>query len=71
MKTNLIHVTGQYINMTTADGTGSGSSQLTVTLGRGDLGAKLECRAISPTLDVPMAAWVELDVYGKPRYYDN
>lgn len=57
--------------MTTADGTGSGSSQLTVTLGRGDLGAKLECRANSPTLDVPMAAWVELDVYGKPRYHEN
>jgi len=51
--------------MTEADGTGIGHSQLTVTLGRGDLGAKLECRALSPTLDVPMAAWVEVDVYGK------
>lgn len=34
---------GQYRNMTEDDGTGIGRSQLTVTLGRGDLGAKLEC----------------------------
>jgi len=53
--------------MTEDDGTGIGRSQLTVTLGRGDLGAKLECKASSPTLDVPMSAWVEVDVNGKPH----
>ncbi|ODM99874.1 Cell adhesion molecule 2, partial [Orchesella cincta] len=56
--------------MTEADGTGIGHSQLTVTLGRGDLGAKLECRALSPTLDVPMAAWVEVDVYVRPLTWE-
>ncbi|XP_035702981.1 uncharacterized protein LOC110843952 isoform X2 [Folsomia candida] len=61
---------GQYRNMTEDDGTGIGRSQLTVTLGRGDLGAKLECSASSPTLDVPMSAWVEVDVYVRPHKWE-
>lgn len=51
--------------MTEHDGTGIGTSQIQITLGRGDLGTKLECRASNPTLDTPMIAWVEVDVYGK------
>lgn len=56
---------GQYRNITEDDGTGVASSHLTLALTRGDLGAKLECRASSPVVETPMRAWVELDVYGK------
>jgi len=51
--------------MTEDDGTGIGRSQLTITLGRGDLGAKLECHSSSPTLSEPMIAFVEVDVHGE------
>ena len=58
-------LSGQYRNITEDDGTGVASSHLTMTLTRGDLGAKLECRGSSPVLETAMKAWVELDVYGK------
>ncbi|KAF4519679.1 hypothetical protein B566_EDAN003929, partial [Ephemera danica] len=45
-----------------ANGVGTGISRLQVTLGRGDLGAKFECRAASRALDSPLLAAVEVDV---------
>lgn len=47
------------------NGVGTGRNKIKITIGRGDLGAKYECRAKNDALDEPMVSWVELDVNGK------
>ncbi|CAG7834604.1 unnamed protein product [Allacma fusca] len=70
VQTIQLNTFGQYRNITEDDGTGVASSHLTMTLSRGDLGAKLECRGTSPVLETPMKAWVELDVYVRPASWE-
>lgn len=50
------------------DGIGTGRNLIKLTIGRGDLGAKYECRASNDALDTPLVSWVELDVNGKFQY---
>lgn len=36
-----------------------------ITISRGDLGARYECRAQNDALETPLVSYVDLDVYGK------
>ncbi|KAL0273545.1 UNVERIFIED_CONTAM: hypothetical protein PYX00_006178 [Menopon gallinae] len=47
------------------NGVGTGRNRIKVTIGRGDLGAKYECRAHNDALEVPLVSWVEVDVNGE------
>lgn len=47
-------------------GLGTGTSKLSFTLSRGDLGAKFECRVDSDALDEPIVSWMTADVNVKP-----
>jgi len=47
------------------DGVGTGTSKLQLTLSRGDLNARFECRVESEALDAPIISWVTADVHGK------
>jgi hypothetical protein len=46
---------------------GTGRNRVQLKFGRGDLGAKYECRAMNDALESPMLAWINVDVHGKPR----
>jgi hypothetical protein len=46
---------------------GTGRNKVQLKLGRGDLGAKYECRAMNDALETPMLAWINVDVHGKLR----
>ncbi|KAK6619011.1 hypothetical protein RUM44_003393 [Polyplax serrata] len=50
------------------NGVGTGRNKIKITIGRGDLGAKYECRAKNDALDEPMVSWVELDVNGLQQH---
>lgn len=39
--------------------------QIKITISRGDLGARYECRVQNDALETPLIAYVDLDVYGK------
>ena len=52
-----------------SNGIGTGRNKIKITIGRGDLGAKYECRAKNDALDEPLVSWVELDVNGKNFYF--
>nr|XP_023013061.1 cell adhesion molecule 3-like [Leptinotarsa decemlineata] len=47
------------------NGVGTGISRLQLTLTRGDLLARFECRVESDALDEPIISWVRIDVNGK------
>lgn len=36
-----------------------------ITISRGDLGARYECRAQNDALETPLVSYVDLDVYGE------
>jgi hypothetical protein len=44
---------------------GTGRNKVQLKLGRGDLGAKYECRAMNDALETPMLSWINVDVHGK------
>lgn len=48
-------------------GIGTGRNKVKITIVRGDLGAKYECRAKNDALEEPMVSWVELDVNGESQ----
>ncbi|XP_044766559.1 uncharacterized protein LOC123322654 isoform X3 [Coccinella septempunctata] len=48
------------------NGMGTGRSQLKVTLSKGDLGTKFECRVESTALEHPIIAFVVAEVYVRP-----
>ena len=56
---------GEYEVESGTNGIGLGRNRIRVTVSRGDLGAKYECRASNDALETPMISWVELDVNGK------
>lgn len=62
---NLILVSAQYSINDLGDGLGTGTSKLQLTLSRGDLNARFECRVESEALDGPIISWVTADVHGK------
>lgn len=56
---------GEYEVESGANGIGLGRNRIRVTISRGDLGARYECRATNDALETPMISWVELDVNGE------
>ncbi|XP_059487903.1 uncharacterized protein LOC132203822 isoform X4 [Neocloeon triangulifer] len=52
------------------NGVGTGVNRLQVTLGRGDLGAKYECKASSRALSADLTASIEVDVNVRPLRLD-
>lgn len=54
-----------YETESAGNGIGTGRSSVRVTIGRGDLGAKYQCRVTNDALTTPLVSWVELDVNGK------
>ncbi|XP_063245039.1 hemicentin-1 [Bacillus rossius redtenbacheri] len=57
---------GRYSQEPSANGVGTGRSRLQLTLGRGDLGARYECRADSAALQAPITSAVEVEVNVRP-----
>ncbi|CAG9768077.1 unnamed protein product [Ceutorhynchus assimilis] len=58
----------QYTTNDLGDGLGTGTSKLQLTLSRGDLNARFECRVESEALDGPIVSWVTADVHVKPTF---
>jgi hypothetical protein len=58
-------VSGAFTTDPSSNGVGTGINRLQVTLGRGDLGAKYECRVSSRAISAPLTASVEVDVNGE------
>ncbi|XP_060519272.1 titin isoform X2 [Cylas formicarius] len=56
----------QYTANAMGDGVGTGRSKLQLTLGRGDLNARFECRVESEALDEPIISWITADVHVPP-----
>uniref|UniRef100_A0A1B6E6D7 Ig-like domain-containing protein n=1 Tax=Clastoptera arizonana TaxID=38151 RepID=A0A1B6E6D7_9HEMI len=56
----------KYESESSGNGIGTGRSSVRVTVGRGDLGAKYQCRVTNDALVVPLVTWVELDVNVRP-----
>lgn len=40
-----------------------------ITISRGDLGARYECRAQNDALETPLVSYVDLDVYGEQEVF--
>lgn len=40
-----------------------------ITISRGDLGARYECRAQNDALETPLVSYVDLDVYGEKEVF--
>lgn len=59
-------MTGEYSTENGANSVGTGRNKVELTLGRGDLQAKYECRAMNDALDAPMVAWINVDVHVRP-----
>nr|XP_018907404.1 PREDICTED: hemicentin-1-like isoform X4 [Bemisia tabaci] len=49
-----------------SNGVGTGRNRAEMTLTRGDLGAKFECRASNDALESPLISWIEVDVNVRP-----
>jgi len=62
-----ILVAGEYSTESGANSVGTGRNRVQMKLGRGDLGAKYECRAMNDALETAMLAWINVDVHGKPK----
>jgi hypothetical protein len=60
-------VAGDYSTESGANSVGTGRYRVQLKLGRGDLGAKYECRALNDALETPMLAWINVDVHGKHK----
>lgn len=58
-------VSGDYSTESGANSAGTGRNRVQITLSRGDLSAKYECRANNEALDTPMVSWVEVDINGQ------
>lgn len=56
---------GNYKIEADTNGVGTGRNTVHLLIGRGDLGAKYECRADNDALEVPYVSSLELDVNGK------
>ncbi|GLG96057.1 Uncharacterized protein GBIM_02889 [Gryllus bimaculatus] len=56
---------GNYEAESEANSVGKGRNRVRVTLGRGDLGARYECRAHNAALNAPMVSAVNVLVNGK------
>ncbi|XP_069698098.1 hemicentin-2 isoform X6 [Periplaneta americana] len=63
-------MTGEYSTENGANSVGTGRNKVQLTLGRGDLRAKYECRAMNDALDSPMVAWIKVDVHVRPLSLD-
>jgi hypothetical protein len=61
-------VAGAFTTDPGSNGVGTGINRLQVTLGRGDLGAKYECRVSSRAISSPLTASVEVDVNGECKH---
>ena len=61
----IIIFAGDYSTENGANSVGTGRHKIELTLSRGDLGAKYECRAMNDALDAPMVSWMKVDVHGK------
>ncbi|CAH0547572.1 unnamed protein product, partial [Brassicogethes aeneus] len=59
-------VSASYHTVNLDDGTGTGTSKLQLTLSRGDLNARFECRVESPALDQPIISWIMVDINVRP-----
>ncbi|KAL1124449.1 hypothetical protein AAG570_001075 [Ranatra chinensis] len=53
---------GDYESEPSSNGVGTGRNKVKITVGRGDLGARYECRANNDALTSPMKAWLEVEV---------
>jgi hypothetical protein len=62
----MFFVTGEYVTENGSNGVGTGRNKIQLKLGRGDLGAKYECRAMNAALEAAILAWIRVDVHGKP-----
>lgn len=58
-------VAGEFQMESDMNGIGTGRNRIKMTIGRGDLGAKYECRAHNDALEAPLVSWVEVDVNGE------
>lgn len=58
-------VPAAYTRIDDGEGVGTGRSKLQLTLSRGDLNARFECRVESDALDEPIISWISADVHGK------
>lgn len=56
---------GDYKIEADSNGVGTGRNTVHLQIGRGDLGAKYECRAFNDALEAPYVSSLELDVNGK------
>jgi len=63
-------MTGEYSTESGANSVGTGRNRVQLKLGRGDLGAKYECRAMNDALETPMLAWINVDVHVRPLSLD-
>lgn len=63
-------MTGEYSTENGANSVGTGRNRVHLKLGRGDLGAKYECRAMNDALETPMLAWINVDVHVRPLSLD-
>jgi len=60
-------VPGRASSSEEADRTGTGRSELAITVGRAQLGAKLECRAGNEAISEPLISSIQLDVSLRPE----
>ncbi|XP_066154008.1 uncharacterized protein nrm [Euwallacea fornicatus] len=56
----------QYTTIDLGNGLGTGTSKLQLTLSRGDLNARFECKVESEALDVPITSGISAEVNVKP-----
>ncbi|XP_021920979.1 uncharacterized protein LOC110830403 [Zootermopsis nevadensis] len=61
---------GEYSSDNGANTPGTARNKVQLKLGRGDLGAKYECRTMNDALEEPMLAWVDVDVHVRPLSLD-
>ncbi|XP_049818622.1 hemicentin-1 isoform X3 [Aethina tumida] len=55
-----------YTAIDDGNGVGTGTSKLQLTLSRGDLNARFECKVESPALESPITTWIMVDVNVRP-----
>ncbi|XP_025836985.1 hemicentin-2 isoform X3 [Agrilus planipennis] len=59
-------IEASYSSHDDGEGVGTGRSKLSITLTRGDLGARFECRVESAALEEPIVSWITADVNVRP-----
>ena len=66
------HISGKASSFEEEDGTGTGTSEIRVQLGRGDLGNRLTCRSENEALpsNQPLQKSVQVDINCKRIRYD-